>query len=142
MFKLGANSGRTIRIHNSRLSIPRSENRHRVDIAGKLILLPRKTITIDCVIVDLSTNGAKVKLRDEQQLPVQVLLFESYKQNIYECRVKWQDQQKAGLSFVDVYAKSARRALIEDCSLGLIEDEQSSQKPAQSPTVLPGDEEQ
>ncbi len=131
MFKPGANSSRTIRIQ-SRFSIPRSEGRHRVEIAGKLILPPQNTITIDCLIIDLSIGGAKVELLEMRQLPIQILLFENLRQNIYECRVKWQDKQKAGLSFVDIYSKSARRALIDDYSLGLIENEQSSQNLAKT----------
>ena len=122
----------------SRLSIPRAETRHHVSIPGKLIISGLVPTTINCKIVDLSVGGAKLKLSEEFQLPERMLLFESYKQNIYECHIKWQKQLSVGVSFLDLYSNTARRTLIEDCSLGLLDTEEDgdsdgSDDPADSP---------
>jgi hypothetical protein len=120
MLKLGAESGRTIRTR-SRFSIPRADIRHKVSVEGKLILSPSAPIILNCLIVDLSFSGAKVEIKDQYQLPKQVLLFESYKQNIYECRVQWQDKHIADLYFIDLYSQSSRRVLMRNLPLGRID---------------------
>lgn len=123
MLKLGAKSDRTIHVR-SRLSIPRADVRHKVSIEGKVIFSPSATFILDCMIVDLSFSGAKIELKEEQQLPIEILLFESYKQNIYECHVQWQDKQFAGVNFIDLYSQSARRALMENFLSELMENDQ------------------
>ncbi len=120
MLKLGTDSGRTIRIR-SRLSIPRTEIRQSNPIPGKLIVSPEAPIVICCAITDLSSSGAELELDQEQHLPEMMLLFETFRQNIYECRLYWQEKQLAGLSLLDLCSQSARRILMQDRSLGLLQ---------------------
>jgi len=85
---------------------------------------------LECEIVDLSAGGARAKLDELCLLPPKIWLFESHQLNIYECNVLCQDEEIVGLSFVDICSRSKRLALIEDCSLGLLEGDDDLQTAA------------
>lgn len=99
---------------------PRAHPRHIVSIGGKLIVQAKEPLTIPCRILDLSDGGAKVKMDTSEGLPAKLLLYESYQQNIYECSVRWQQEDIAGLMFIDICPKHTRLRLIAECSLGLV----------------------
>ena len=100
----------------------RATLRHDVSVRGAIIIKAgQATSTIGCLIIDLSLGGARVKLDEHNLLPSKVLLFEAHRENVYECSVRWQDGPAVGLSFLDQFTVSARRALIEEVSNGLLE---------------------
>jgi c-di-GMP-binding flagellar brake protein YcgR len=99
----------------------RATLRHDVSVRGAIIVkLSLAMQTLGCLIVDLSLGGAKVKLDENYALPPKVLLFEAHRENVYECSVRWQDTQAVGLSFLDQFTISARRALLVEVSQGLV----------------------
>lgn len=97
----------------------RLHERESVSIKGKLVCVTDKSYTLDCMIVDLSQGGARVELREEGEIPEEVLLFEMDKQNIYECLVRWRKGRQAGLHFIDICSKAVRQALMDDQALDL-----------------------
>ena len=97
----------------------RLHERESVSIKGKLVCVADKSYTLDCMIVDLSQGGARVELREEGEIPDEVLLFEMDKQNIYECLVRWRKGRQAGLHFIDICSKAVRQALMDDQALDL-----------------------
>jgi hypothetical protein len=108
----------------------RATLRHDVRIRGAIIItLAGTTRTVGCLIIDLSLGGAKIELDKDWLLPDELLLFESHQENIYECSVRWKDGRTVGLSFLDQLNLSARRALIEEVSLGLVDAMRSGDLP-------------
>jgi hypothetical protein len=67
----------------------------------------------DCVIYDLSEDGARVVTPVLTDIPDTVDLFEGKTGNIFECNVRWRRNEQIGLQFVDVCSRVKRRALIE-----------------------------
>jgi hypothetical protein len=67
----------------------------------------------DCLIYDLSEDGARVDTTVLTDVPDRVDLFEGKTGNIFECCVRWRKVGQIGLQFVDVCNRSKRRSLIE-----------------------------
>lgn len=100
----------------------RASLRHDVSVRGAVIVkVGDATRTAGCLILDLSLGGAKVELDEDGPLPDKVLLYESHRENVYECSIRWRDGRSVGLSFLDQIALSERRALISEVSHGVVE---------------------
>lgn len=98
----------------------RSHPRHQVLIGSKLIIRADEMMIIDCDVANLSDGGAQVTMACDYTLPPKIYLLEEHSQNIFECDVRWQTQRTAGLMFIDLCSKTARKALIAECSSGII----------------------
>jgi hypothetical protein len=92
----------------TRRAFPRFE----VRIRGKLMWADGES-SKDCVIYDLSEDGARIDTGVLTNVPDKVDLFEGKTGNIFECRVRWRKHEQIGLQFVDVCNRAKRRALIE-----------------------------
>lgn len=90
----------------------RQEPRFKVSIVGWISpgggLRP-----IRCELLDLSVSGAQVRMSGKFTLPQSVRMLETKNGNTFECQVKWQKDNYAGLHFVDVCSRLARRELID-----------------------------
>lgn len=98
----------------------RAHPRHQVLIGSKLIIRTEDLVIIDCDVANLSDGGAQVTMACDYALPPKIFLLEEHSQNIFECDVRWQTARTAGLMFIDLCSKTARKALIEECSSGII----------------------
>jgi hypothetical protein len=99
----------------------------RDPVRGKVIVAP--TIAHGCLITELSSNEAMVKLDEERDLPQRVMLFEAQHRSIWECAVQSKSGCMVELSFIDACSHAARRELLESPALGLL-DEPSEPQPA------------
>jgi hypothetical protein len=99
----------------------RETTRHIVSIRGKVIIPAGIPQAFGCLILDFSVEGAKIQLDEDHPLPEKIMLFESHRQNIYECVIRWRKERVAGVNFIDVCQSALRRTLLEECSLGLLD---------------------
>lgn len=90
--------------------------RHDVRIAGRL-LAPDLSCFVDCVIRNLSEDGALVSASNAAQLPDRIYLWQAQTGTLFECMVRWRKDKLFGLYFMNAGGRARRRALIEACSL-------------------------
>lgn len=76
----------------------RRATRRRVLFSGKLVN-DDASMTIDCVIRDLSQTGAKVRLAGTAPVPNEVWLIEVREGLAFRCRVAWRASPELGLEF-------------------------------------------
>ena len=74
--------------------------------------MPDCSITLECLIVDVSDAGARVRTELALILPEKVYLWRSDTADLFDCEVRWQLAKEAGLSIVDSCGRQMRRALI------------------------------
>lgn len=89
--------------------------RHDVEIEGRLIFADGACV-LECVIIDISEDGARVKTALDVQAPERVYLWQAKTATVFDCEVRWQEHKLVGLSFVDICGRQMRRTLIEACS--------------------------
>jgi hypothetical protein len=77
----------------------RRSPRQRSFLGGKLVY-GDGAFTIDCVVRDVSTSGARIKLPEGQAVPDLVYLVEMRSGIAYEARVAWKRHPEIGLEFV------------------------------------------
>lgn len=88
----------------------RSEPRRAVYRHGRLVVAGG--VEVDCVIVDVSENGARVQLDGASGLPEFVLLKTVVTGAVKRARVVWRSESAAGLSFrVDQKMTFAKRPI-------------------------------
>jgi len=75
---------------------PRKETRQRTLLSGKLIIAAG-AMTPDCVIRDLSTNGARVTVQGLVPVPDELGLLVIRDGALLECRVIWRRADQLGL---------------------------------------------
>jgi hypothetical protein len=110
----------------------RTPQRDPIAIRGKLIVAP--TLAHGCLITELSTSEAEVKLDHDQELPHRVMLFEVQQRRIWECVVASKLDRRVSLSFVDICNHATRRELMEAPELGLLAE---TDTPPTSPELQP-----
>ena len=92
----------------------RQHARREVSIEAQLFLRGQRPSIVPCEVVDLSEGGARVQIEIPCLLPPQVFLMMYERENIYECETAWQDEQQAGVMFVDLYAHARRQNLLKE----------------------------
>lgn len=90
--------------------------REPVHEAGKIIFID-DPLFVDCVIRDISPDGAMVTLAVSVPLPLEVALWDERTGMLFECQVRWRKEQLVGLHFLDTCNRSKRRRLLEKCRL-------------------------
>jgi PilZ domain len=93
--------------------------RHRVDFNGKLIY-PDGTRLLDCRVVDMTEDGARLELSSAMEMPDRVYLWERQTNMVFECTVQWRKPGVSGVRFEGSCGHVMRRAIVEACSLGTI----------------------
>jgi hypothetical protein len=91
--------------------------RYDVEIEGRLIFADG-TCVLDCVIIDISESGARIKTALDVVAPHRVYLWQAKTAMVFECEVRWQERKLIGLLFVDICGRQMRRSLIEACFPG------------------------
>lgn len=83
--------------------------------AGKLLSLDGRC-NFDCVIVDVSEGGARIRTRECGLVPSRVYLYVANSSDIFDCDVRWRNDGEVGLRFSDVVLSSTRRRLLALCT--------------------------
>ena len=105
----------------------RKHARGETSIEAQLFLRGDQPKLIPCSIVDLSQGGVKIQLEVSLPLPSRVFLLTDGGENLYECEAVWQDEQSAGLMFVDLYARAKRQQLLEEIATAELVDKSQDQ---------------
>jgi hypothetical protein len=77
----------------------RREARHRAFLGAKLVY-GDGAFTLDCVVRDISVDGARVKLPQGQAVPDRLFLVEIRSGIAYEAQVAWKRHPEIGLTFI------------------------------------------
>lgn len=94
----------------------RGFSRNDVRIDGR-VMAPDMSCVMDCVIENLSEDGALVSTSLPARMPQRAYLWQAQTGTLFECDVRWRKNDRLfGLHFVDAAARSRRRALIEASS--------------------------
>jgi hypothetical protein len=83
----------------------RRELRQRAYLGAKLVY-GDGAFTLDCVVRDITLNGARVRLPEGQAVPDKVFLVELRSGIAYEAQVTWKRHPEIGLKFVHQHGLS------------------------------------
>lgn len=70
---------------------------------------------VECIIRNISEDGALLSLVVSVQLPQRILLWEERTGCLYECHIRWRKEHMVGVHFTDVCGRAMRHALLERC---------------------------
>ena len=79
--------------------------RLQVQEKGKILFIDQPCF-VECIIRNISEEGALLSLIVSVPLPRVVLLWEQQTGKLYECGVKWRKDRMVGVHFTDVCARS------------------------------------
>jgi hypothetical protein len=88
--------------------------RHQVRKNGK-ILFTDQPFFVECIIRNISEDGALLSLLVSVPLPQDILLWEEKTGRLYECRTRWRKNHMVGVHFTDLCGRTLRHALLERC---------------------------
>src|SRR5262245_8642461 len=91
-----------------RRAFPRTQVRKN----GKILFMDQPCY-VECIIRNISEDGALLSLLVSVALPQEILLWEQRTGALYECEVRWRKDHMVGVHFVDVCGRATRRALLE-----------------------------
>lgn len=99
--------------------------RHQVRRKGKIVFF-KGPHSIDCTLIDLSEDGARIST--EQFLPLvhTFLLHDEKGGALLECVVRWRTRRLTGFQFVDVSDRTARREQLEESFRALAREDGSA----------------
>ncbi len=86
---------------NDRRTYPRLQ----VQEKGKILFIDQPCF-VECIIRNISEEGALLSLIVSVPLPRVVLLWEQQTGKLYKCGVKWRKDRMVGVHFVDVRQRS------------------------------------
>ncbi|MBM3606847.1 MAG: hypothetical protein FJX29_00115 [Alphaproteobacteria bacterium] len=78
----------------------RKSNRKRAVLSGKIIFNDRKS-TIDCLIRNVSDDGAKIEVSEAVVFPARFELQVPQHGRAYQARMAWRQGNEAGLEFAN-----------------------------------------
>jgi len=79
--------------------------RLQVQEKGKILFIDQPCF-VECIIRNISEDGALLSLIVAVPLPRVVLLWEQQTGKFYECGVKWRKDRMVGVNFIDVRQRS------------------------------------
>ena len=83
-----------------RTQIARSEPRVRTHLRTGQILDLRRNVLAECLILDMSPHGARLKLRTQFAMPPKLLLvYDERSQGLSDAEVRWYRKNVMGLYF-------------------------------------------
>ncbi|MCV0397009.1 MAG: PilZ domain-containing protein [Rhizobiaceae bacterium] len=88
----------------SKTSEQRVEHRKRV-IKGASILMGVKNSEIACVVRNMNSGGAELKVPAETRVPEEFLLYVPLDGTGYRCRVRWRSGDRIGVMFTGTEPK-------------------------------------
>lgn len=74
--------------------------RARVNKRGKLVL-PHLNATIDCIVLDVSTTGARLRINSSLVPPEEFELMLPHQAHRRQVKVRWRRQKELGVEFMD-----------------------------------------
>jgi PilZ domain len=86
--------------------------RHQVRNVGRIIFFDAPCF-VQCVIRNISADGALVCMQLSVSLPREVVLWEEATGRCFGCSVKWRNDHMAGLHFTDLCGRAERGTLLE-----------------------------
>ena len=92
----------------------REFRRQQVRKNGKILFMDQPCF-VECIIRNISEDGALLSLLVSVPLPPEILLWEQRTGALYECTVRWRKDHMVGVHFIDVCGRAIRRALLERC---------------------------
>jgi len=118
-----------LHVQASGLDDPRVGQRVRTFLKG-VLYYDRRSVSIDCIIRDMSDNGARISFPTPVTIPDHVEIDIPQKQRTLFARVQRRDQYEIDVSFDDQRSSEARRASDADLARRVerIEDELVSMK--------------
>jgi DNA-binding response OmpR family regulator len=73
----------------------------------------RQKQVVGCKIADLTESSARVVLTQDTLLPVErIALFESYRGNVYDCKIRWREGNELGLELSGILYHELHKALM------------------------------
>jgi GGDEF domain-containing protein len=78
----------------------RGGERARVNKRGKLVL-PHLNATIDCIVLDVSTTGARLRINSSLVAPYEFELMLPHQAHRRRVKVRWRRQKELGVEFTD-----------------------------------------
>jgi hypothetical protein len=90
----------------------REFSRHQVRKNGKIVFVDQPFF-VECIIRNISQDGALLSLLIPVVLPQEVLLWEEKTGRSYECLIRWRRDHMVGVHFIDVRGRAERRALFD-----------------------------
>jgi hypothetical protein len=87
----------------------RSSTRHKTFFRGRIYFDNRRT-SIDCLIRDMSHDGARLELPTDAAVPDVIELFMPHKNETKRSRVQWRVGREIGVSFALEASKPAKPA--------------------------------
>jgi hypothetical protein len=91
--------------------------RQKVDFNAKLIFVDAARV-LDCNVVDMTADGARLELFAAMELPERAYLWENHTNSVFECTVIWRKPGCAGVRFANSCQRILRLAIVEACALG------------------------
>ncbi|WP_319773606.1 PilZ domain-containing protein [Breoghania sp.] len=76
----------------------RKSHRRRMLQGGKIVY-GRSALLIDCMIRDLSEEGARLKVSNARDVPDNIRLFNSGEKTIIDATVMWRSPREVGVQF-------------------------------------------
>lgn len=81
---------------------------------GKILFVDQPCF-VECIIRNISEDGALLSMLVSVPLPQQVLLWEQRTGTLYESEVRWRRDHMVGVHFLDARGRASRRALLKKC---------------------------
>src|SRR5262245_55403618 len=95
-------------MHTERRAFPRTQVRKN----GKILFMDQPCF-VECIIRNISEDGALISMLVSVPLPQEILLWEQRTGALYECEVRWRKDHMVGVHFIDICGRAARRALLD-----------------------------
>ncbi len=81
--------------------------RHQVRKNGKIVFMDQPFF-VECIICNISQDGALLSMLIPVALPPEVLLWEEKTGRLYECLIRWRRDQMVGVHFMDASGRAGR----------------------------------
>jgi hypothetical protein len=79
----------------------RESDRVRAFLRAQIIFNNRMS-TIDCIIKNISSTGARIALGDSFAVPAEFDIYIPQRSSSHHCKLVWRDRDSIGVDFVDV----------------------------------------
>lgn len=84
----------------------RTSNRIRSFLRAQIIFNNRMT-TIDCIVKNISPDGARVALSDTLAVPTEFDIYIPQHNRSHHARLVWRDKESIGIDFIDAHTPTA-----------------------------------
>lgn len=82
----------------------RREHRNRV-LKGATIVVGVNESEIPCMVRNMNTGGAELKVAADQFVPDEFMLYVTVDQECFNCRIRWRHNDRIGVEFAGTASK-------------------------------------